>query len=473
MSWTLIYYISEWVVRVLAIPVVLRRRGPAAATSWLLVIFFLPWPGILLYWLIGENRLPRRRIQRHALRAARDRMLARLEALAPHVVHPKLSPEQTTLVNLVERLGDKPILGGNSGEVFIETDQMIDRLIGDIDRANDHVHLLFYIFADDETGYRVMDALGRAVERGVKCRVLADDVGSWYFLKSLGTQMKQRGIELLSMLPVNIFRRKLARIDLRNHRKLAIVDGRIAYTGSQNIVNADYGTKDLVWHDMMVRITGPIVLQLQSIFVEDWCAESQELLDDERYFPHPEVTGDVVVQTLPSGPTFPTDNYQRMVVAAIYAATERVIITSPYLVPDAPFLQAMETAVLRGVRVDVIVPARCDQILVGAAARAYYEAVLEAGIRIHLHGDGLLHAKTMSVDRSVALIGSGNFDIRSFYLNFEINTLAYGERVTTALRTAQENYLSESTELTLEAWRNRKSHLRIFENMCKLLSPLL
>jgi len=473
MSWTLVYYASEWLIRILAVPLVLRRRGPATATSWLLVIFFLPWPGIILYALIGENRLPRRRIRLRAVEATRERIEQRLKALAPHIVSPELSREQATLVQLVQRLGDKPILGGNHGEVFTHTKEMIDRLVEDIDRATDHVHLLFYIFADDGTGRRVAEALARAVERGVTCRVLADDVGSWRLFKRLGPEMRRQGIELHAALPVSIFRRRLARIDLRNHRKLAIMDGKIAYTGSQNIVDANYGTKDLVWHDMVTRTTGPIVLQLQGVFVEDWYAETRELLDEERYFPDPHVTGEIMVQSLPSGPNFPTGNYQRMVVAAIYAATERVIITSPYLVPDSPFMQAMETAVLRGVRVDVIVPQRCDQVLVGAAARAYYEALLEAGVRLHLHGDGLLHSKTMSIDRSVALVGSGNFDIRSFYLNFELNMLAYGPRVTEALRMAQNEYLRESHELTLEEWRGRKYHLRLLDNMAKLMSPLL
>lgn len=473
MSWTLLYYISEWVIRILAVPIVLRRRGPATSTSWLLVIFFLPWPGLLLYWLIGENRLPRRRIRKLAGNVTRERIQQRMVAQASHVVSPELSPEQTTLVNLVQRLGDKPILGGNDGHVFTKTEATIDRLVEDIDQATGHVHLLFYIFADDDTGRRVAKALARAVERGVTCRVLADDVGSWGLFKRLAPEMIANGIQLHAMLPVNIFRRRLARIDLRNHRKLAVIDGHVAYTGSQNIVDASYGTKELVWHDMVARITGPVVLQVQSIFVEDWYAETQELLDDDRYFPAPEVTGDVAVQPLPSGPNFPTENYQRMVVAAIYAATERVIITSPYLVPDAPFLQAMETAVLRGVRVDVIVPERCDQILVGAAARSYYESLLEAGVRLYLHGDGLLHAKTMSIDRSVALVGSGNFDIRSFYLNFELNMLAYGPEVTSALRAAQDEYIRQSRQLTLEEWRQRSLFRQLFENLAKLLSPLL
>ncbi len=473
MNWPLIYLISEWVIRIVAVPIVLRRRGPSAATSWLLVIFFLPWFGFVLYVLIGENRLPRRRIDRQALAATRQRILASLSAQSPHVVHPELTPAQSTLVHLVERLGDKPILGGNDSEVFTHTDEMVERLIEDIDAATDHIHLLFYIIADDATGHRITGALARAVERGVKCRVLADHVGSWQFFKRLAPQMRSQGIELYAMLPVNLFRRTLARMDLRNHRKIAVFDGRVAYAGSQNLVNADYGTKDLVWHDMMVRLTGPIVLQLQSVFVEDWFAETEELLGDDRYFPDSQVQGEVVVQSLPSGPTFPTGNYQRMVVAAIYAATEQVTITSPYLVPDAPFLQAMETAVLRGVRVSVIVPARCDQVLVGAAARGYYEALLTAGVRLYRHQHGLLHAKTMSIDDQVALVGSGNFDIRSFYLNFELNLLVYGPVVTRALREAQEGYLAESIELTLDEWRQRPWYKDILDNSAKLLSPLL
>jgi cardiolipin synthase len=473
-EWSVVYLVAQWIIRLVMIPVVVRRRKPSAAMAWLLVIFFEPAIGLIAYLLLGEYRLPRRRIREHQRISAHMKELVGRWVASPHVVHPELAPQQQSLVHLAEKLGEQPILGGNRGRLLSETNEMIDRLIKDIDGAQHHVHLLFYIFADDETGHRVVAALARAVERGVTCRVLADGVGSWSMFKGLGKQMTGQGIQLCEMLPVNFFRRTLARMDLRNHRKLAIIDGRVAYSGSQNIVNASYGRKDMVWHDLMARLKGPIVLQLQGLFIEDWYFETSETLDDPELFPQPEVDGAIMVQSLPSGPTYPTESYQRFLVSAIYAAQRHVIITSPYLVPDEAFLQALETAVHRGVRVELIIPKRCDQIIVGAAARAYYEELLQHGVVIYRHTRGLLHSKTMTVDDSLALVGSGNFDIRSFKLNFELNLLAYGPEVTGALRFLQRNYIHDSEQLTLEDWAtDRGRWKRLFDDTAKVLSPLL
>ncbi len=473
LSWTLAYLASEWVIRLVMLAVVTRRRQPSAAMAWLLVIFFLPWPGLVLYLLIGEHRLPRRRVGQHA------RLLERLRSVGdryrdhPNVTHPELSPGLMAAVTLAERLGDMPILGGNDAELICETEDFLDRLIADVDAAKHHVHLLFYIFASDDTGRRVADALARAVQRGVKCRVLVDAVGSRPMLKRLAPRMIREGIELHAALPVNLFRRRVARMDLRNHRKLAIVDGKIGYTGSQNIVDASYGHKDLVWRDMMVRMTGPILLELQAVFLSDWYFETDEILDAENIFPEPPRAGDLPIQTLPSGPNYPTENYQRLVVAALHAAGRHVIITTPYFVPDEALMQAIQTAVLRGVEVELIVPRRCDQKLVGAASRAYYEDLLEAGAKLHLYTEGLLHAKTMSIDDAVALIGSSNFDIRSFALNFEINIIFYGPEMAGMLRAQQQRYIEDSEQLQLEQWQQRSGLRKVYQNVAKLLSPLL
>ncbi len=472
-TWSWLYLISEWLIRIGMIPTVMRRRRPSVAMSWLLVIFFQPWMGLVLYLLLGTNHLPRRRIRRHERVAAHIEKLVALAAEKPHVVRPQLEPSQQALVQLAEKLGDTPILGGNQGELITETEDVIRRLIDDIDAAQDHVHLLYYIFADDSTGHRVGGALARAVQRGVTCRLLADDVGSWRMFRGLGAQLVRQGIQLHPMLPVNFFRRGLARMDLRNHRKLAVIDGRIAYTGSQNIVHPSYGRKDLVWHDVTARLSGPIVLQLQSIFIEDWYFETDETLDLPELFPAPDFSGQIVAQALPSGPTYPSESYHRLVVAAIYAAQRQIIITSPYMVPDEALLQALEVAVHRGVRVELILPQRSDQALADAAARAYYEELLAAGVEIYLHTQGLLHSKTMSVDDSLALIGSGNFDIRSFYLNFELNLLAYGSEVTAALRFLQRRYLNDAVPLTLDQWRGRGRAQRLLEDAARLLSPLM
>ncbi len=473
MTWYLAYSISEWLIRIVMLPVVTVRRRPSAAMSWLLLIFFLPWVGLALYLMFGTLRLSYLRRRRIAEMSSKIEAEARRFHGDPNIVRPDLGPRLESTVRIAEQLGNFPILGGNEAVFLADTDLVIDRLIQDMDGAAHHIHMLFYIFRDDETGDRVIDALGRAVRRGVACRVLVDDVGSRKPYRRLAAKMKARGVQFYTALPVGVFRRRMARIDLRNHRKLAVIDGRVAYTGSQNIVHATYGRKDMAWHDMMVRLTGPITLELQAIFVMDWHQEAPEVLTGPDIFVQPERTGDVPAQTLPSGPTFPVENYQRLVVGAIYDAQHRVIITTPYFVPDEPLLQAIQLAAWRGVQVDLIVPQRCDQITVGAAARAYYDDVLEAGANVYLHTQGLLHSKTMTVDESLALIGSSNFDIRSFAINFELNMLLYGPDVTCRLRDQQLRYLRDCIKLDAEQWRQRPAARRLLDNIARLMSPLL
>lgn len=468
-----ILYLSEWLVRIVMLLVVTRRREPAAAMAWLLVIFFIPWVGLVLYWFIGEHRLPRRRIEERETAQGRLRAVAQRFAAHPNVVRPELGAEAAPAIMLAERLGYMPILGGNSVALLADTDEVVARLIADIDAAENHVHLLFYIYAADATSRRVTEALVRAAQRGVACRVMVDAVGSRRMLKTMAPDLLKHGIDVRPALPVGLFRRRMARIDLRNHRKIAVIDGRIGYAGSQNIVSADYGHKNLAWQDLMVRLTGPIVLELQAVFVSDWYSETGVFLDDEAIFPEPELAGTVPVQTIPSGPNFPTENFQRLVVAALYTARERVIITTPYFVPDKPLMQALEVAVLRGVRVELIVPRRSDQRLVAAASRAYYEDLLQAGVHLHLYDKGLLHAKTISIDDRFAIIGSDNLDIRSFALNFEISLLFYSHKVSGNLRTLQQAYMEAGFELTEERWAQRAAWKRVAQNVAKLMSPLL
>jgi cardiolipin synthase len=262
-------------------------------------------------------------------------------------------------------------------------------------------------------------------------------------------------------------------MDLRNHRKIAAIDGEIAYTGSQNIVDTGYGHKNLAWHDIMVRLTGPVVLELQAVFVGDWYIETGEILDGPGVFTKPKVTGKLSVQTLPSGPTDPTENYQNSVVAALYAAQRQVTITTPYFVPDEAFRQALEVAALRGVEVNIIVPEQLDQIVVRAASRAYFDELLKSGVNIYFYTPGLLHSKSMCIDDSMAFIGTSNFDLRSFSLNFEINLVFFGAPFIRRLKKLQDEYRSHSTLVTREEWDTRPVRTKLAQNVAKLMSPVL
>jgi cardiolipin synthase len=354
-----------------------------------------------------------------------------------------------------------------------DTNQVIRRLVADIDGATKHVHMVFFIFRDDDTGRCVADALKRAAERGVQCRLLLDAVGSWSALRSLSHDLKSAGVEVYDGLPVGFLRRRVSRIDLRNHRKMVVIDGTTGYTGSQNIVDDNYGHKDLIWYDLTARLNGPIVQELQTVFLEDWNFRTNQLIGERDVFPKPEPSGAVSAQVLPSGPNYPVESFQRLVVAVLYSAHKRVVITTPYFVPDEPFLQAMQVAAQRDVEVNLILPVKTDHPLIDMAGRAYFDELLEAGVRIFTYDNGLLHAKTITVDDSIAFLGSSNFDIRSFTLNFEINLLLYGREATQDLYERQMEYLHNSRAVVLSDWRKRGSLKRLADDIAKLFSPLL
>lgn len=468
------YLISEWAIRIGMTPFVVRRRTSTSAMAWLLIIYFLPWAGFILYGMLGQRRLGRRRLQRYADARKRIETPVRMAAQEIHVVHPSLPPEQDDLVLLCERLSGLPIVGGNHVEFIQDTQGFINSLIDDIDEAKHHVHLLFYIVADDATGQRVADALIRAKERGVECRLLIDSVGGKGALETLRPRLEKHGVQVQEALPAGFFRQWLRRVDLRNHRKIAVIDGHVGYTGSQNIVNANYGhSKVGAWHDLMMRVTGPTVLGLQIVFTEDWFAESDELIEDAAYFPAPDTSGDVSAQLVQSGPNDESDTFRSVTIAAINEAQRHVILTTPYFIPDEPLLYALRLACLRGVKVDLIVPKRSDQRLVGAAAQSFYPTLLEYGVRVHLHHPGLLHAKSLCVDESFAMVGSGNLDCRSFFLNFELSLLLYGQTITKRLRECQQEYLDGSEHLELSRWVAQPAWRNVLRDIAALFGPIL
>jgi len=274
-------------------------------------------------------------------------------------------------------------------------------------------------------------------------------------------------------------RRRLGRMDLRNHRKLAIIDGQTAYAGSHNIVDPDYGgRRGSPWIDLTGRFTGPIVGELASIFAEDWAFETG--VEIEIPYPDPArvqspngPADDVLAQVVPTGPTEPNETYRRLLLAAIQSSRRELILTTPYFVPDETTLLSLMMAADRGVAVKLIVPQTADHFFAAAAGRAHYLSLLRSGVEIHLYRPALLHAKTTTVDDAFALFGSANIDVRSFTLNFELSVLLYGKAITQRLRAIQNQYLSQSTQLNLADWQRRPIASELTDRAVSLLSPLL
>ncbi len=471
MSWSLVYLASEWVIRFVMLIYVPQKRSASASRAWLLLIFLLPWPGLLVYAFFGRAFLPRRRLRRQKrleqhLREKREGVRDALSAAED------LSPNARPLAVLGQDLGGFRPLGGNAVELLPDYSAAIDRLVADIDGASNTVHLLFYIFEDDGTGRRVAESLLRAAKRGVTCRVMMDALGSKRGLRRLGPRLRAGGVEVTEAMPVGLLRRHTARYDLRNHRKVAVVDGRISYAGSQNIVDGLF-VKGYPNEELWARVEGPVVLQLQAVFLSDYYCETGVMFDGPEFFPLEPAAGASSCQVVPSGPSYRRENGQELIVEMLYTARERLCITTPYFIPDDPFLEALRTAARRGVEVRLILSMHANQPLSQLAQRAYYDDLLEVGIRLHLYEPRFLHAKHLTVDSEVALVGSTNMDIRSFALNEEINLLVYDPEVVARVRAIQERYLARSEELTLEVWRARPRWTKVVHNTARLMDSLL
>jgi cardiolipin synthase A/B len=412
--WATLLIVSDWAIRLVMLPIVPTRRSPEAAKGWLLFIFFVPWVGLLLYLLIGRPRLPRWRLQRRGQYIDLIEPVRRKMEALPLLAAPEPDPQYRPSVQLATDLAMLHNLGGNRVELLTQYEATIDRIAADIDAARYHAHLCFYIFGDDARSAIVIEALGRAVARGVVCRVLVDAFGSRPSLRTLLPKLHALGVAARAALPVRVGR-KSARFDLRNHRKIVVIDGRVGYTGSQNMISADF-KPGLTYSELMVRIEGPSALQLQAVFGSDWFVESGEFIG-EQAFPLPLITGKTPAQVLPNGPSSSTQRAHRMAVNLIYSATRRVVVTTPYFIPSQSLQDALETAVQRGAEVHLIVDDHIDQFFVGNAQRSYYESLLLAGVRIHAYTEAFLHTKSVSIDGEVAWIGSCNLDMRSFELN--------------------------------------------------------
>ncbi|HLJ79870.1 MAG TPA: cardiolipin synthase [Ktedonobacterales bacterium] len=461
------------VVMLLYVP---YKRTTAASRTWLLLIFFQPIVGLLLYLAFGRIYVSKRRL---ALQARSAQVIAEAHQRFHtdlHHTRPTLRPAVQHVAQMAEELGDFTVVGGNTFELLSDYDDSIDRLVHDIDEAEHSANLLYYIFADDQTGGKVAEALVRAAQRGVTCRVLMDGIGSRPALKTLAPRLRAAGVEVHELLKPGVWRRGIARYDLRNHRKIVVIDQRVGYIGSQNLVKKDF-KKGIAYEELVARVSGPVLLQLQAVFFTDRFLET-ELIPTPETEPHlftfPAVTGTSAAQTLPSGPGYHQGTTGRLLVGLLYAASERVVLTTPYFVPDEAIFQALLTTAQRGVQVHLVVSRAADQLLVSLAQKSYYGDLLEAGVTIHLYRPPhFMHAKHMTFDDAVAIIGSSNIDVRSLELNAESSVLIYDPTVVADLRRVQERYFAQSDMLTAGEWSQRSMHHKLAQNTARLFDSFL
>ncbi len=459
-----LWYTAEWVIRIGALALVPLRRSPAAARAWLLLIFFLPVPGLVLLLTIGRPRFPAWRTQRF------ERLLPYFARTAEHLrpYAPQLG-DAAPIADLVMLLGHMPATGGNQVELIDDYDAVIDRLIEDIDTARQSVHILVYIFAHDAVGQRVAAALGRAVARRLEVRVMFDPVGSRRWRRGTRAMLRAQGVDMREALPFRLLRGR-TRHDMRNHRKLFVIDGHIGYAGSQNIVARDF-RKGIVNRELVARVTGPVVASMDALVRGDWNMETGSLPVHPPLVP--ERTGEALAQLLPSGALYPLQGFETLLVWQIHQARERVVMVTPYFIPDEDVLGAMYAAVARGVEVDLILSRVVDQRLVNLSQSSFYTDLLERGVRINLFRDYLLHAKNLSIDGRLAIVGSSNVDLRSFQLNEEASLLLYDKASIARVEAIQQGYLAASERLDAERWRRRPRSRKLAENVARLLNSLL
>jgi cardiolipin synthase len=460
---------------------VIKVRLPVAVSlAWLLLVFFLPLVGAVAYLVLGEKRLGRQFTAR--TRAIKERYESWLQDLPPEIrsAPQRLSPEARPLSRLAENTINIPALSGNRLKLLDAAEPILRTLISDIDRAQKFCHLEFYIWMEGGMADEVGAALLRATGRGVSCRVLLDAIGSAKFVKSrLLEQLKTGGVQVAFALPVSAISVFKVRPDLRLHRKIVVIDDASAYTGSFNLVDPRFFKQDAgvgEWVDAMVRIEGPGVLALNALFRWDWEVETGRDLNAavEREHPIADLhAGDSDVQLIPSGPGMTGNSIYQLLLMSIYSARREIVMTTPYFVPDEAVSTALLTAAERGIRVTVIMPQRNDSRLVHYTCRSYFDDMLAAGINIFGFKGGLLHTKSVVIDRQVALFGSVNLDVRSFWLDFEVTLGVYDTDFAERLLALQDKYIENSTPVDLQTWQQRAGSERFLENLARLASPLL
>ncbi len=469
-------FVADLAIKVVAIGVLPGNRKPSSAMAWLILILIIPFAGFVIFLLLGRTSLGRKRLARQ--READDAVRAATDRLPPETV---AGPAYVgSMAILTRNLGSLPIQNGNRVDLVPGYRDAITAMTVEVRSATESVEAEFYIAAWDDVTGPFFEALEAAVGRGVEVRLLFDHMGSRGIAgyAEFKERLDAARINWRPMLPIRPLKGQFQRPDLRNHRKLLVVDGRVAFMGSQNLIEPGYNRPSYheegrEYVDLVARIDGPAVTALRAVFAKDWYTETHERMTDiERVVPAHHEDG-VAAQVLPSGPGYATENNLRLFTALIYSAQRRVSVTSPYFVPDEPLLYALTTAARRGVAVELFVSEEGDQFMVFHAQCSYYQALLESGVRIFRYrSPTVLHSKCFSIDDDVAVIGSSNMDMRSFALNYEVSMMVTGGDVVARFREVEDAYRAQSKELTIEEWRQRSKVQRYLDNTMRLTAAL-
>ena len=479
---TIMVIVHALIVILITIRVIMVRPETGVAFAWLLIVAMFPFVGAFFYLLIGERRTGLRSKQKI------DTLQIEYKKVSETLPHERFTDidwsRHAPSAHGMDRLGRKAIgtstVKGSSFQLFSDTQEMLTKIARDVDEATTSVLMAFYIWNEGGTADEVLEALIRAAKRGVSCRVIVDAFGARPWWRSTQPQqLRDAGVQLQEALPVTILHSFVGRPDLRLHRKIVVVDSKIAWTGSMNLVDPrlfKQGAGVGEWVDALARLEGPVVAQLAAVLIGDWMLGTDESLQDiitnaQLHVTEPQ--GDVDIQVIPSGPQETGDGLLQMLLALIYSAEEELVLTTPYLVLDDSMLYALRSAAGRGVKVTLIVPEKVDSFPPRYASRSYYDDLLEMGVEIYLYRRGLLHTKSIMADGARSMFGTVNLDLRSFWLDYEVALFVYDPGFAQELRALQQTYLDDSDRVDPADWGTRTFKERFLENLFRLVSPLL
>lgn len=449
--------------------VISENRNPLKTISWVLVLLLLPLVGLIIYYFFGEDNRKQRLISHKMYKKLNRRSIGRKELLET------LNPpgEHKGLVNLLNRQKASPLYGGSSVTFYSDGEEKFEALFEELEKAQKHIHIQYYIFLDDEIGCKTRDILLRKAAEGVEVRLIYDDVGSWKAKRRFFDDMQKAGIEVQAFLKVT-FKLLTSRVNYRNHRKVVIIDGKVGFVGGMNVADRYIkGINSGVWRDSHIKIEGKAVAGLQTSFLIDWYSSKREFLASDTYYPPLENKGDNLLQIATSGPVGRFKDIHLGILQAISNAKECIYIQTPYFVPTDSLLLAIQTAAMRGVDVRLMLPRNSDTTFVQIASMSYLKDALDAKVSVFLFEAGFLHSKLMIIDNDLTITGSANMDIRSFEHNFEIDAFIYNKDTCDKAKSIFYRDMEQSSMLSLEEWEKRSRISKFKESVMRLFSPLL
>jgi len=463
---TILFIIYLVLIAGTVLVVISENRSPIKTMAWLLVLIFVPVVGLIIYNIIGQDTRRMRHISEIKYRQIKQLSFKNLT----YNKNIKIHPEYANLINMLKNSNLSPVLQGSKIEIITEGQRMYEALLQDLENAKRHIHIEFFIFNNDETGYTVRNMLMKKAAQGVEVRFIYDNIANFWVPRKFYKEMKKSGVQITSMMKAHIT--KFAnRINYRNHRKIVVIDGRVAYTGGMNISNRYF--KDPTWRDTHLRLVGQGVLGLQANFLIDWYSSGEAFLDDADYFPETKNYTQNLMQIATGGPYSLYHNLLQATVNIIIGAKKYIYMQTPYFLPSEPLFQALQMASLSGVDVRLMVSRRSDSRYVDPAAHSYYADLLEAGMKIYETEGRFMHAKTLVADDNISVIGSANLDFRSFETNFEINCNIYDTDIALKNKEIFLRDMQQCRQVDFEEWKKRPQWRRFIDSFMRLFAPLM